>query len=158
MMRLINFILLFVLVTLIIFAAINWQAIVTPMLLSLLFANIEAPLGLVLLSITGLLLLLFLGFIVYMQSSTLIIRRKLTKALEAQRKLADDAEVSRITELRRYLETELQALKVQSTEVHQQTESHLAALEASVKDSVEETGRTLSAYIGELEDRMENKQ
>ncbi|MDG2293797.1 MAG: LapA family protein [Methylophilaceae bacterium] len=158
MMRLINFILLFVLVTLIIFATINWQAIVTPMLLSLLFANIEAPLGLVLLSITGLLLLLFLGFIVYMQSSTLMIRRKLTKALEAQRKLADDAEVSRITELRRYLETELQALKVQSTEVHQQTESHLAALEASVKDSLEETGRTLSAYIGELEDRMENKQ
>ena len=67
------------------------------------------------------------------------------------------AEASRFTELRTYLESELQSLKTQNTETHQQVEVRLAETEAAVKAVVEETGRTLSAYIGELEDRLEKK-
>ena len=122
-MRIINFILLIALVALVIFAAINWQAIMAPVPLSLLFGNVEAPLGLILLAATGLLALLFLGFVVYMQSSTLVIRRKLNKEVEEQRKLANEAEASRFTELRTYLETELQQLKAQGSEVHEKVES-----------------------------------
>jgi uncharacterized integral membrane protein len=57
-MRIINFISLIALVALVIFAAINWQAIIAPVSLSLLFGNVEAPLGLILLAVTGLLALL----------------------------------------------------------------------------------------------------
>ncbi len=156
-MKFLNVVLLIILVTLVIFAALNWSAIVTPIPLSLLFTNTDAPLGLILLSVTGILVLLFLSFVVYMQSSTILLRKRLNSELAAQRELADKAEASRFTELRTYLATELQSLKTQNTEVHQQVEARLAQTEAAVKVVVEETGRTLSAYIGELEDRLEKK-
>jgi uncharacterized integral membrane protein len=101
-MKFLNFILLIVLVALLVFAAVNWQAIVTPVPLSLLFTDAEAPLGLILLTITGILTILFLSYVVYMQSATIMLRRKLNKELEEQRKLADQAEASRFTELRTF--------------------------------------------------------
>lgn len=156
-MKFLNFILLIVLVALLVFAAVNWQAIVTPVQLSLLFTDAEAPLGLILLTVTGILTLLFLSYVVYMQSATIMLRRKLNKELEEQRKLADQAEASRFTELRTFLTTELQKLNTQSSEVHQKVEARLAEVENSVKSKMEETGTTLSAYIGELEDRLEKK-
>ncbi|MGJ8619967.1 MAG: LapA family protein [Methylophilaceae bacterium] len=157
MMKVLNFIILIVCVGLIIFAVSNWQAIITPIPLSLVFMETNAPLGLILLATTGLLALLFLGFVVYMQSSTLMLRKRLNKELEAQRKLADEAEASRIAELKSYLQAELQQLSNQSADIHQKTADRIAALEATVKDTVVETGSTLTAYIGELEDRLEKK-
>lgn len=159
-MRIINFISLIALVALValvIFAAINWQAIIAPVSLSLLFGNVEAPLGLILLAVTGLLALLFLGFVVYMQSSTLVIRRKLNKEVEDQRKLANEAEASRFTELRTYLESELQALKAHGSEVHEKVETRLSEIQTVLKGVVEESGTSLSAYIGELGDRLDKK-
>ncbi|HIE90216.1 MAG TPA: LapA family protein [Methylophilaceae bacterium] len=156
-MRLINLILLIVLVALVIFSAINWQAITEPVPLSLLFSDTEAPLGLILLTITGLLTLLFLGFVVYMQSSTLVTRRKLNKEVEEQRKLANKAELSRFTELRTFLEIELQQLKTQGADVHKKVEVRLSEVEIAVKGAVEESGASLSAYIGELGDRLNKK-
>ncbi len=156
-MKVLNFIILIVFVGLIIFAVSNWQAIITPIPLSLVFMETNAPLGLILLATTGLLALLFLGFVVYMQSSTLMLRKRLNKELEAQRKLADEAEASRIAELKSYLQAELQQLSNQSADIHQKTADRIAALEATVKDTVVETGSTLTAYIGELEDRLEKK-
>ncbi len=156
-MKFLNVILLIILVALVIFAALNWTAIITPIPLSLLFTSMDAPLGLILLSVTGILALLFLSFVVYMQSSTILLRKRLNSELAAQRELADKAEASRFTELRTYLETELQKLNTQNSEVHQKVEARLAEIESSVNNKVEETGRTLSAYIGELEDRLEKK-
>lgn len=156
-MKFLNVLLLIILVTLAIFAARNWGAITAPTSLSLLVTDIQAPLGLILLSVTGILALLFLGFVVYMQSSTIMLRQRLARELETQRALADKAEVSRFTELRTYLETELQLLNTRNTQIHQQMETRLAESEMAVKAVVEETGRTLSAYIGELEDRLEKK-
>lgn len=156
-MKILNVIILIVFVGLIIFAASNWNAIITPIPLSLVFMETNAPLGLILLAITGLLALLFLGFVVYMQSSTLMLRKRLNKELEAQRKLADEAEASRFTELRTYLEAELQQLSNQSTELYQKSADRIAELETAIKATVEETGSTLTAYIGELEDRLEKK-
>jgi uncharacterized integral membrane protein len=158
MMKVLNFIILLVFVGLIIFAVSNWHAIITPIPLSLVFMETNAPLGLILLAVTGLLALLFLGFVVYMQSSTLMLRKRLNKELEAQRKLADEAEASRIAELKNYLQAELQQLSNQNADIYQKTADSIAKLEATVKGVVVETGSTLTAYIGELEDRLEKKQ
>lgn len=156
-MKILNFIILIVFVGLIIFAVSNWHAIITPIPLSLVFMEANAPLGLILLAITGLLALLFLGFVVYMQSSTLMLRKRLNKELEAQRKLADEAEASRIAELRTYLQAELQQLSNQNADIHEKTANRINDLEATIKAAIEETGSTLTAYIGELEDRLEKK-
>ncbi len=139
------------------FAAVNWNAIMAPTGLSLIFTTIHAPLGLILLSMAILLIVLFLGYVVYMQSSVIMARRRLTRDLDEQRKLANEAEASRFTELRSYLQKELELLNGQSTDVHTKLDARINDLEVAVKATVEETGKTLSAYIGELEHRLENK-
>jgi uncharacterized integral membrane protein len=126
------------------FAAVNWSAFTAPTTLSLVFTAIEAPLGLIMLAITAVIAVLFLAFIVYLQTSVLLEARRHAKALEAQRQLADQAEASRFTELRSYLET---ALAGQSAERQ--------AVKAELLARVDQTGNSLAAYIGELEDRLE---
>lgn len=155
-MQLRNILLIFVLSLLAIFAAINWSAIMAPTSISLIFTTIQAPLGLILLAITALIAVFFLGFIVYMQSSVMLERQRLLRDLEAQRELANQAEASRLAELRSYLEGELQQLHARNRENQRATEAGLAQLEQALSSAIEQTGNTLSAYIGELDDRLEH--
>ncbi|HEU4707839.1 MAG TPA: LapA family protein [Methylophilaceae bacterium] len=155
-MQLRNILLIFVLSLLAIFAAINWHAIMAPTSISLIFTTIQAPLGLILIAITALLAVFFLGFIVYMQSSVMLERQRLLRDLEAQRELANQAEASRLSELRTYLESELQQLNVRNQETQHAMEARLDQLEQALSNSIEQTGNTLSAYIGELDDRLEH--
>lgn len=128
------------------FAAVNWSAFTAPTALSLVFTTIEAPLGLIMLAITAVIAVLFLAFIVYLQTSVLFEARRHAKALEAQRQLADQAEASRFTELRAFLEA---VLAGQSAERQ--------SAKADVLARVDQAGNTLAAYIGELEDRLEGR-
>lgn len=115
-----------------------------PTTVSMLVADVQAPLGLILVSITLLLTALFLIFVVYLQTTVLIDARRHSKELQAQRELADKAEASRFTDLRTYLDAELRKLADQVTEA-----------KADLRMSIEQSGNSLAAYIGELEDRME---
>ena len=151
-----NILLIFILRVLVIFAAINWSAIVEPTSISLIFTTVQAPLGLILLTITALLAVFFLTFVVYMQSSILMERQRLSRDLETQRQLANQAEASRFSELHAYLETELQQLATRDQDMQNHIETRLTTLEQTLNATIEQTGITLSAYIGELEDRLEN--
>ncbi|MEP6657784.1 MAG: LapA family protein, partial [Betaproteobacteria bacterium] len=93
-----------------VFVAVNWTAFMTPTVLSLIVTSVQAPLGLVMLVITGLLAALFLGYALYLQGSALLETRRMTRDLQSQRQLADQAEASRFTELRGTLETRLDQL------------------------------------------------
>ena len=155
-MQLRNILLIFILSVLVIFAAINWSAIVEPTSISLIFTTVQAPLGLILLTITALLAVFFLTFVVYMQSSILMERQRLSRDLETQRQLANQAEASRFSELNAYLETELQQLATRDQDMQNHIETRLTTLEQTLNATIEQTGITLSAYIGELEDRLEN--
>lgn len=155
-MQLRNILLIFILSVLVIFAAINWSAIIEPTPISLIFTTVQAPLGLILLTITALLAVFFLTFVVYMQSSMMIERQRLARELETQRQLANQAEASRFSELRAYLETELQQLATSNQDMQNHVETRLTTLEQTLNATIEQTGNTLSAYIGELEDRLEN--
>jgi uncharacterized integral membrane protein len=148
-------IVLFVLGVIAVFAAANWSTFVTPTTLSLLFATIQAPLGLVMLGFTALLTALFLLFIAYLQASLFIDTRRHMRELQAQRALADQAEASRIAELRSYLDAELPKLSKEVTESRIAVETHLDRLDLDLRSVVEQAGNTLAAYIGELEDRLE---
>ncbi len=124
-MQLRNVILILVLVLVVIFAALNWSAIMAPTTLSLGVAEVQAPLGLVLLAMLAVLSTIFLLYVVYLQTSVLLETRRHQKELQAQRELADQAEASRFTELRGYLD------------------GRISELEAS-----------LSAQLGEMRDRQ----
>jgi len=147
--------LLLALFAIVLFAALNWTVFTTPATLSLLVASIEAPLGVIMLGLLALLTVLFVIFAGYMQTSTLLEARQQARALEAQRKLADQAEASRITEMQNLLNSALLRLEQQMVESRQATNSRLDRLEQDLRAAVSQEGTTLSAYIGQLEDRLD---
>ena len=139
-----------------IFAAINWKAFMAPTTLSVVFTTVEAPLGFVLLVVVGLLTLLFLLYVVYLQSSILVESRRNARELQAQRELADQAEASRFSQLRSFLEKELGGVEGKTEESKIAVLGKLEALERDLRSVVEQSGNTLAAYIGEIEDRLEH--
>jgi hypothetical protein len=82
---------------------------------------------------------LHLAFVAYLQACKHLAARRHGRKLQASRDLADQAEASRFTELRGFLNTEL-AMQTR--------------LNADLRSAIEQAGNTLSAYIGELEDRL----
>ena len=147
--------LLLVLVAISAFAALNWSAFMAPTTLSLGVAVVQAPLGLVMLGLLAFLTALFLVFVVYVQASVLVDARRHARELHANRELADRAEASRFTELRGYLEVELKKLAGLDAESRAAIQARLDRLDHDLRSAVEESGNTLAAYFGELEDRLE---
>jgi hypothetical protein len=138
-----------------VFSALNWGAFIAPTVLSLGFTSVEAPLGLILLAIVALLTLLFLVYITYLQSTVLLESRRHGRELQAQRDLAEQAETSRFNQLRIFMETELQKLSGDMEQSKSLLLTRLDQIERELRSSLEQTGNTLAAYIGELEDRFD---
>lgn len=139
------------------FAALNLDEFSRPSVLSLGFTTVQVPLGLVMLVLLAAVLLVFLATTLYIQSTHLLEMRQSTRALTAQRELADKAEASRFTELRQYLEA--QAVAAQQREATHGTvlAERLAQTQQVLIGKIEQSGNTLAAYIGELEDRLETR-
>jgi uncharacterized integral membrane protein len=144
-----------VLGVLVIFVAINWSAFTVPTALSMLFATVEAPLGLILLGIVALLTALFLVYVLYLQSSVLMENRRHARDLQTQRELAEQAEVSRFNQLRYFLEDELRKLTDKNEASRAGIIARLDQLDRELRAAVEQSGNALAAYIGEIEDRLE---
>ncbi len=96
------------------FALVNWTAFTAPTALSLGFLEFQAPLGLVMLVLTGMVSGLLLVYILLQQAGIIMEARRHAKALNAQRERADQAEASRFTELRAFLEAGLGRLEAQN--------------------------------------------
>ncbi len=138
-----------------VFAVLNWNAFMTKTSLSLGVAVVEAPLGLVMLGIVVFLAVLFLVFVVYLQTSFLLDARRNAKELQSNRELAEHAEASRFTELRGFLDAEMKKQADLNAQSRAAVLARLDQLDSDLRSSVEQTGNTLSAYIDELEDRLE---
>lgn len=144
----------FVLGALALFTMVNWQAFITPTKLSVLFATVEAPLGLVLLGVVVLLAVLFLVYVVYLQSSVLFETRRHARELHAQRELAEHAEISRIHELRSSLEIQLQTLGKQTAISHSELTARLDRLKTDLRQSIEQCQNALAAALAEIDDHL----
>ena len=90
-----------------VFITLNWTLISQNMPLNFGIAQVDAPLGLVLVGMIITLSALFLLYIVYMQANMLLEHRRRDKEMAEQRALADMAEASRFTDLRQYLQDEI---------------------------------------------------
>ncbi len=138
-----------------VFAALNWAAIMAPTELSLGFAQVQAPLGIVMLGISALLCALFIVYLLFQQAGALLEARRYAKEMKAQRELADRAEASRVAELRSFLEAEIRRLESQGAAGAHETAARIDRLGSSLGDKLDESTRTLSAYIGEVEDKLD---
>lgn len=154
-MKLHTFLLLAVLAAIAAFAAMNWGVFIASTELSLGFAKVQMPLGLVMLGLLVFLTALFLIFVIYMQTSALLDTRRHSRELQANRELADQAEASRFTELHRFLEAELLKQENLRAELKSETFARFDKLEQDLRVFIEQSGNSLAAYIGELEDRIQ---
>lgn len=139
------------------FVALNFEQILQPTALNFGFTQVQAPMGLVLLGMLALVLVVFLAALVYHQTLHLMEVRRITREAADQRVLADKAEASRFTELRQYLQTELQATVARERELSDQMRSRMDQMQAALIQVIEQTGNGLSASLGELEDRLERQ-
>jgi uncharacterized integral membrane protein len=137
------------------FTAVNWNAFTTPTTLSVIFANVEAPLGLVLLGVVVLLAAMFLIYVVYLQSSVLLETRRHARQLHSQRELAENAEISRIQDLRAFIETQLTTFSQQAEWSRTEMSARLDRLENELRQSIDQCQNSLAASIGEIDDRIE---
>ncbi|MEO7761908.1 MAG: LapA family protein [Casimicrobiaceae bacterium] len=140
-----------------VFTALNWPAFTTPTTLSLIFATVQAPLGLLMLVITGLLTAVFLLYVAYLQSTVILEARRSARELQTQRQLADEAEASRFTELRAFLEARISKFEADVADSQKAAQGRMDQLSTEMRAAIEQTGTVLTAYIGEVEDRLERK-
>ncbi len=124
------------------FAILNWPVFIASTALSAGFFSFEAPLGLTMLCLMG---VVSLGFVVHMamwQGTVLLETRRHTKELQAQRALADQAEASRFTELRSAMHLEFETLA-----------QRIAQSQEALRTEVHEGVNSMAAMLGEMDDR-----
>lgn len=137
------------------FALLNWTAFTTPTSLYLGFTTVEAPLGLIMLALVGLLSLVFVIWAISLQATLLMEQRRLNKDLQAQRALADTAEASRFTELRSFIAAETLRLAQSHEQTRAQLVQRMEQLEDRQRVAFEQNANAIAASLGELEDRLE---
>lgn len=91
-------------------AVLNWSTLMAPAPLNLVIAQVQAPLGVVMLGLAAVLVALF--FVAYLrnQIGSLLETRKLLKEVQRVHDLADQAEASRIQNLHQLISTEFRLL------------------------------------------------
>ena len=153
-MRIRSLLLMLILALIGAFTALNWGAFLTTTSLSFGVATLQVPLGLIMLGLLIFVVAYFLVYVLYLQSTVLFDARRNAKELQLNRELADKAEASRFTELRGFLDAGLKQRAEQDTAGQHAVLARLDALEQALRASVEQSSNSLSAYIGELEDRL----
>lgn len=143
-----------VLLLTVIFTLLNWAALSAPAPINLLVAQVQGPLGLVILGLGAVLIGLFVLLLLWLQAGVLLESRRQSRELTAQRELADKAEASRFTELRQMLEREFASVKGTSGQPGELLE-RLNRMETALRQDIHDAGNSLSASIGELDDRIE---
>ncbi|MEF9942649.1 MAG: LapA family protein [Burkholderiaceae bacterium] len=138
-----------------IFLIANWAAIVAPGPVSLVFSDIQAPLGLILVAIAVVLVGLLVLVIVYQQAGVILEARRWHKEIDAQRALADKAEASRFTELQTFLATELAKIDGRDAQQHQALLTRLAALEDAQRGRQDEATNSIAAHVGEVDEKLD---
>lgn len=133
------------------FTALNWEVFNAPAELSLYFTTLYVPLGILMLGTLASLTILFLLFVVYLQSTALLSARRLSKELQTSRKLADQAEASRFTELRQFIEFSFAKEVTLNTESRDKMVTRIEQLEETVKAQLAKHKETSSSYVSEFE-------
>jgi hypothetical protein len=139
-------------------ALLNWPALSAVTSVSLGVSEVQAPLGLMLLAGTAVLGLLFIVHIVAQQAGALAEGRLHARELAAQRELAERAEASRLGELRVQLDSELRRMETQAAEQRGGVLTRIDSLQLSLQAKVDEAVRSLSAYVGEVDDKLDRMQ
>lgn len=150
-MNVLGVIILVALFLLAVFTLANWSVLTVPTALSFVAFEFQGPLGVILIGVTLVLVALFVLYALTLRTQMLMESRRHNQALEAQRKLADSAEASRLSELRAQIEREFAQLRGVMGEV----DVRIDKVEQSMKQSLDEAANGLAALVGEMDDKID---
>lgn len=139
------------------FVALNWNELSQQTTLNLGFTQAQGPLGLVMLGLLLLSILVFGAYALAVQTTFLLETRAHAKEMKNQRELADKAESSRFTDLRALIERIENDSKARANQSQQLMQEQLLSVQRELRIAIENSGNTLAAYMGELEDRIERQ-
>ena len=138
-----------------VFTLANWNVLNAPTPLSFVAFSLEAPLGLVLLGIILVFLALFVVYVLILRTTMLMDARHYARELQAQQQLAEKAEASRLNDLRSQLDHEFAQLQETIEKSRTDLGVRVEGMEQALRNAIEESGRSLSAYVGEVEDKID---
>jgi len=150
-MNFIGIIILLALFLLAVFTLANWTVLSASSTLSFIVFDIEGPLGVILLGAMLVLVALFVVYALTLKTAMLMESRRHNQELEAQRKLAETAEASRLSELRTQIEREFAQLREAIGGVDVRMDSH----EQAMKQSLNEAANGLAALVAEMDDKID---
>jgi uncharacterized integral membrane protein len=110
MQRVTNWIAWSVVLAIVLLAVLNWGTLKMPATYDLLVMRINAPLGVVMLALTGVLIAFFLVATLGNQIGSLLETRKLLKEVQRLQTVADQTEASRMQTLQKLMTSEFQLL------------------------------------------------
>lgn len=150
-MKFLGAIILAALFLLAVFTLANWAVLTASTTLSFIAFDIQGPLGVVLLGVTLALVGLLALYALSIRTAMLMESRHHNQEMQAQRKLAESAEASRLNDLRVLMEREF----VQTRGMIEQSGEHMEKLEQAIRKSFDETANGLAAHIGEFDDKLD---
>lgn len=139
------------------FSAQNWAEIMRSAPLNFGPLVMAAPLGLILLSLLGLMLLVYLISSATHRTQHLMESRQHAKVLQTQRDLAEKAEASRFTDLRQVLDAHLRETRQREAVAGTEFEKALTNSQREIRNQLEQMNRGIASRLGEMEARLEAK-
>ncbi|MEJ6023238.1 hypothetical protein [Ramlibacter sp. PS4R-6] len=146
------FIVVAVLVTLAI-ASLNWAEFTRAEPLSFGLFTATVPVGVTMLVIMAIVLTVFLVSSAIQESRYLLDHRRHTRALHAQRELAEKAEASRFTDLRQHLDSHLRETRTRETVMATEFEKRMLQSHQELRAQVERMHQMMAARLDALDAR-----
>lgn len=144
-------VILVILLVLAVFSLANWSVLSAPATLSFIVFDIEGPLGVILLGAMLVLVGLFVLYALTLRTKMLMESRRCNQELEAQRKIAETAEASRLSELRTQIEREFADVRATVGEISGQMDRNVQ----SMQQSLDEAANGLAALVAEMDDKID---
>lgn len=139
------------------FAAQNWAEFSRPVPLTFGVVERTAPLGVILLALLALVTLAFVATIAAMHTRSLTETRQHSRALHAQRELAEKAEASRFTDLRQVLDSHLREVRQRDSIQHSEMERTMSQQYKELRAHLEQVAHALTARMSEMEERLDQR-
>jgi uncharacterized membrane protein YccC len=135
-------------------AALNWPEITRPGSTSFGVVATNVPLGVVMLTLIGIVLAVFLVSSAIQESRYLLEHRRHSRALQAQRELAENAEASRFTDLRQHLDSHLRETRQRDSIVATEFEKTVMQSQRDLQKQLDQLNHTLATRLGDIEARL----
>lgn len=154
-MKIRTMLLLLVLILMAVFLIINWTALSTVMTVNLVYTEIQAPLGAIVVGSFVALTLILLVYMVWQQASVTMELRSAYKEARSAREVADHAEKSRFQESNRLMGERLEKLEALVTTRSDEMLSCVQKQTTRLDERIDEMERNLKNYAEDGQKRQD---